>query len=49
MFILKNEWELTFFLFRFGNKIIQVSFLDKTELLISTETKIMVYMDEKGY
>ena len=35
-------------LFRLSNKIVQVSFLDQTEILLSSETKIVTYMDKKG-
>ncbi len=35
-------------LFRLSNKIVQVSFLDQTEIILSSETKIVTYMDKKG-
>ena len=35
-------------LFRLSNKIVQVSFLDQTEILLSSESKIVIYMDKKG-
>ena len=34
-------------LFRLSNKIVQVSFLDQTEIILSSETKIVTYMDKK--
>ena len=36
-------------LFRLSNKIVQVSFLDQTEIILSSETKIVTYMDKKGH
>lgn len=35
-------------LFRLSNKIVQVSFLDKTEILLSSENKMVTYVDRKG-
>ena len=35
-------------LFRLSNKIVQVSFLDQTEIILSSETKIVIYLDKKG-
>ena len=35
-------------LFRLSNKIVQVCFLDQTEIILSSETKIVTYMDKKG-
>jgi len=35
-------------LFRLSNKIVQVSFLDQTEIILSSETKVVTYMDKKG-
>ena len=35
-------------LFRLSNKIVQVSFLDQTEIILSSETKIVAYLDKKG-
>ena len=35
-------------LFRLSNKIVQVSFLDQTEIILSSETKIVTYLDKKG-
>ena len=35
-------------LFRLSNKIVQVSFLDQTEIILSSETKIVTYTDKKG-
>ena len=34
-------------LFRLSNKIVQASFLDQTEIILSSETKIVTYMDKK--
>jgi hypothetical protein len=34
-------------LFILNNKIIQVLFLGKTEIILSIETIIMIYMDKK--
>ena len=34
-------------LFRLSNKIVQVSFLDQTEIILSSETKVVTYMDKK--
>ena len=35
-------------LFRLSNKIVQVCFLDQTEIILSSETKIVSYTDKKG-
>ena len=35
-------------LFRLSNKIVQVCFLDQTEIILSSETKIVTYLDKKG-
>ena len=35
-------------LFRLSNKIVQVSFLDQSEIILSSETKIVTYLDKKG-
>ena len=35
-------------LFRLSNKIVQVSFLDQTEIILSSETKVVTYTDKKG-
>ena len=35
-------------LFRLSNKIVQVCFLDQTEIILSSETKIVTYTDKKG-
>ena len=35
-------------LFRLSNKIVQVSFLDQTEIILSSETKIVTYVGKKG-
>ena len=35
-------------LFRLSNKIVQVSFLDQTEIILNSETKVVTYMDKKG-
>ena len=40
----ENEHSILFIL---NNKIIQVLFLGKTEIILSIETIIMIYMDKK--
>lgn len=35
-------------MFRLSNKIVQVSFQDKTEILLSSENKMVTYVDRKG-
>ena len=35
-------------LFRLSNKIVQVCFLDQTEIILSSETKIVTYVNKKG-
>ena len=35
-------------LFRLSNKIVQVCFLDQTEIILSSETKIVTYINKKG-
>ena len=35
-------------MFRLSNKLIQVSFEDETELLLSTETRQVTYMNKNG-
>ena len=47
---LNEKWMKTkhAILFRLSNKIVQVSFLDQTEIILSSETKIVTYTDKKG-
>ena len=35
-------------MFRLSNKIVQVSFTDKTEILLSSKNKLVMYLDKKG-
>ena len=35
-------------LFRLSNKIVQVCFLDQTEIILSSETRVVTYVDKKG-
>ena len=35
-------------MFRLSNKIVQVCFTDKTEILLSSENKLVTYLDKKG-
>jgi len=35
-------------MFRLSNKIVQVSFTDKTEIILSSENKLVTYVDKKG-
>jgi polo-like kinase 1 len=35
-------------MFRLSNKIVQVNFTDKTEILLSSESKIVTYVNKKG-
>ena len=35
-------------IFRLSNKVVQVSFLDKSELLLCSESKMVTYVDKKG-
>lgn len=35
-------------MFRLSNKVIQVNFIDKTEILLSSETKVVTYVNKKG-
>ena len=34
--------------FRLSNRVVQVSFLDKTELLLCSDTKIVIFVDKQG-
>lgn len=34
-------------LFRLSNKIVQVNFMDKTEIIISSENKLLTYVNKK--
>ena len=36
-------------MFRLSNKIVQVIFTDKTEILLQSENKIVTYVDKKAY
>ncbi len=36
-------------LFRLSNKLVQVAFTDKTEILLSSENKMITYVDMCGY
>ena len=49
-FVYVKKWMKTkhAILFRLSNKIVQVSFLDQTEIILSSETKMVTYMDKKG-
>ena len=35
-------------IFRLSNKVVQVSFLDKSELLLCSESKMVTYVDKKA-
>jgi polo-like kinase 1 len=35
-------------MFRLSNKIVQVSFVDKTEIILCSENKIVTFVDKKG-
>ena len=35
-------------MFRLSNKIVQVNFTDKTEILLSSENKTVTYVNKKG-
>ena len=35
-------------MFRLSNKIVQVNFTDKTEIILSSENKIVTYINKKG-
>jgi len=35
-------------MFRLSNKIVQVNFTDKTEIILSSENKIVTYVNKKG-
>lgn len=35
-------------MFRLSNKIVQVKFQDHTEIILSSETKVVTYMNKKG-
>jgi polo-like kinase 1 len=35
-------------MFRLSNKIVQVNFTDKTEIILSSENKLVVYVNKKG-
>jgi len=35
-------------MFRLSNKIVQVNFTDKTEILLSSENKMVTYVNKKG-
>jgi len=35
-------------MFRLSNKIVQVNFTDKTEIILSSENKLVTYVDKKG-
>ena len=35
-------------MFRLSNKIVQVDFTDKTEIILSSEKKLVTYMNKKG-
>ena len=35
-------------MFRLNNKLVQVNFTDKTEILLSSENKIVTYVNKKG-
>lgn len=36
-------------IFRLSNKVVQVGFLDRSELLLCSESKIVTYIDKKGH
>ena len=35
-------------IFRLNNKVIQVDFADKTEIILSSENKTVIYVNKKG-
>ena len=35
-------------MFRLSNKVVQVNFQDHTEIMLSSETKIVTYVNKKG-
>lgn len=35
-------------MFRLNNKIVQVDFTDKTEIILSSEQRLVTYMNKKG-
>jgi polo-like kinase 1 len=35
-------------MFRLSNKVVQVNFQDRTEIMLSSETKVVTYVDKKG-
>ena len=35
-------------MFRLSNKIVQVNFTDKTEIILSSESKMLTYVNKKG-
>jgi len=35
-------------MFRLNNKIVQVNFTDKTEIVLSSEDKLVLYLNKKG-
>jgi polo-like kinase 1 len=35
-------------MFRLSNKIVQVNFTDKTEIILSSENKMVTYVNKKG-
>jgi len=35
-------------MFRLSNKVVQVNFTDKTELILSSEKKLVTYVNKKG-
>lgn len=45
-----KKWNITrhAIMFRLTNKVVQVIFQDKTEVLLSTETHMVTYVDKKG-
>ena len=49
-FVYIKKWMRTknAILFRLSNKIVQVCFLDQTEIILSSETKIVTYVGKKG-
>ena len=45
-----NKWVRTkhAVMFRLSNKIVQVNFQDHTEIILSSETKMVTYVNKKG-
>ena len=35
-------------MFRLSNKVVQVNFQDQTEIMLSSETKVVTYVNKKG-